>query len=520
MRADQQAKSIVEVFRHLRGDYDAARQTRFKRRRQGVIPTGSGADYHYRTESAYFGMMETARDLFRNHCLIGQGVRRVVANILRGGFTLDVKTGDEAIDRDNVARWNAWASDPEQCDLTGEQNFHGLERLTLQSIIVDGDILSLPTESGAVQLVEAHRLRTPRSTKKNVVHGVLLDDFRRRLEYWITKEDIDAMAPVPRVSDVTQYPTRDRDGNRQVLHHYLPDRVSQTRGITAFAPAVDTASQGDDLFFAQLVKAQMAACVTLLRELAENSQVGIPGSDQETTTEPRPTGMSRMLAGWQPGMEIFGWPGEKLQGFAPNVPNAEFFQHAGLILTIVAVNLDLPLAVFLLDPSKTNFSGWRGAIDQARQRFQAIQAWLSSSFHTPIYRWQVRRWMAEDPALQRAAARGVDVFGHRWHAPTWPYIEPVQDAMGDVVQERNLLNSHRRLLAARGLDSDDITTEIVEDRAQFIQKAHEMAEQLNKQFGLDLTWRDIAQWPMPEGVTLSIGNQITANGGNDNADQQ
>jgi capsid protein len=275
--------------------------------------------------------------------------------------------GDKAIDRDLFGRWSAYAAYRDEVDFTGEQNFHGMERLALQSVIVDGDILALPTENGAFQLVEGHRLRTPRGTKRNVVHGILLDEYRRRLEYWITKEDIDAMQPVPRVNDVTRYPARDRDGVRWVFHQYMPDRVSQTRGITAFAPAVDTASQGDDLFFAQLVKAQMAACVTLLRELSENSQVGIPGADLETTTEQRPTGTSRMLAGWQPGMEVFGWPGEKLSGFSPNVPNAEFFQHAMLILTIVAVNLDLPLAVLLLDPSKTNFSGWRGAMDQARE---------------------------------------------------------------------------------------------------------------------------------------------------------
>ena len=41
-------------------------------------------------------------------------------------------------------------------------------------------------------------------------------------------------------------------------------------------------------------------------------------------------------------MELFGFPGESLKGFSPNVPNPEFFQHAKLILTILASNLDLP----------------------------------------------------------------------------------------------------------------------------------------------------------------------------------
>ena len=50
-----------------------------------------------------------------------------------------------------------------------------------------------------------------------------------------------------RVNDITQIPARDDAGHRQVFHHYLPDRRSQTRGVTAFAPMADTADHWDDL---------------------------------------------------------------------------------------------------------------------------------------------------------------------------------------------------------------------------------------------------------------------------------
>lgn len=517
---DHEVESICEQFRSLRADYDAAKKTRFRRTRTGIVPTGSGADYHYKTWTAYATILETARDLFRNHVLIGQGVRRLVANILRGGFTLDVKTGDGGLDEELVGRWYEWACDP-ICDIQGEQNFHGLETFVLQQAIVDGDILTLPTRDGHLQLVEGHRLRTPTNTTRNVVHGVLLDEFRRRQEYWVTKDDISPFAALSLVGQITRYPARAADDltgreERQVLHHYMPDRVSQTRGLTALVPVVDTAGMGDDLLFAQLVKAQMAACVTILRELAASVTLppALGGGGQEVTTETRPTGTTRQIAGWQPGMELFGFPGESLKGFSPNVPNAEFFQHAKLILTILASNLDLPLAVLLLDPSETNFSGWRGAMDQARQRFQTLQRWLIDSFHTPVYRWKVRQWAASDPAIRKALEasvrlRGtneVNVFRHIWHAQEWPYIEPTQDALGDVIQERNLLISPRRRAARRGIDYDDLTTEIMEDREQVIVKAHLTAEKLNKLHGLQLTWKDIAHWPMPEGVTVSVGN--------------
>jgi len=517
-KRDHETESVIEQMRNLRSDYDASKKTRFKRTRTGVVSQGSGADYHYRTWHSYASIMETARDLFRNHMLIGQGIRRLVANILGSGFTLDVKSGDKSLDAELKARWDAWAESP-NADLAGEQCFHGLERLALQQVIVDGDVVPLPTESGAVQLVEAHRLRTPTNTSRNVVHGVLLDEAtRRRDEYWITNEDISPMAPLARVGDVTRYPTRYTDDltgaeERQILHLYMPDRSSQTRGVTALVPAIDNAGMGDDLAFAQLVKAQMSACVTILRELAAETQYPQAlgdGSGQETETEQRPNGTVRTVAGWQPGMEIFGYPGEKLTGFSPNVPNAEFFQHMMFIISIVAVNLDLPIAVFMLDPSNTNFSGYRGAMNQARERFKVIQHWLAQSFHSPLYRWKVRQFAAEDAALRTAIERSLrdkkaaNPFRHVWHAQEWPYIEPTQDALGDVIQESNLLSSPRRLRARRGIDYEQLVGEIVEDRELLIVTAHKKAEDLNRRFDLGLTWRDLVHWPLPDGMNLSV----------------
>lgn len=514
--------TVGELFTDMRSDYDAAKRTRFKRQRQGIIATGSGSDYHYRTWPEYARIMETARDLFRNHPLIGQGIRRLVANILRGGFTLDVKTGDESLNQELSGRWYEWAEDADACDIQGEQNFHGLEKMALQHVIVDGDCLSLPTVDGSLQQLEGHRLRTPNGTTRNVVHGVLLNERRQRQEYWVTKDDIDPLASLSRVGDVTKYAARAVDDltgkqHRQVFHHYMPDRITQTRGITALVPVIDTAGMGDDLAFATLVKAQMSACVTIFRELASDQnlppQVGADGI--ETTQEQRPNGTTRALAGWQPGMEMFGFPGEKLQGFSPNVPNAEFFTHMTLILSTIAVNLDLPVAVLLLDPSNTNFSGWRGAIDQARQRFQELQCWLIQSLHCPTYTWKVRQWAREDASIRAAVERtvrrkkigtdGVDAFGHVWHAQEWPYIEPVNDAQGDVIQERNMLISPRRRAARRGMDYQELVGEIMADREMVIMAADATAERINKKkkTGDQLTWKDIAIFGPPEGAQFA-----------------
>lgn len=504
---DLGSKTLSTAYEELRNDYNAAKSSRYRRTRLGVGPVGRTADYHYRTEADYLRLMELSRDFVRNDAIVGQGIRRLVHNVLRDGFKADPQTESVELNQYLADAWRRWAEDPERCDIAREHNFHALEKFVLEQTIADGDVIPLLTREGAVQLVEAHRCRTPSNTKKNVVHGVLLDENRVRREYWLTKDDLDPMQRLERVADVVAYPVRDDAGNRQVLHCYRPDRVSQTRGISACAPMADLIGMHDDIQFAQLVKQQVASCFAFIRE--RDIQFSLPGSDQPMgaqSTETLADGTTRTIEGIAPGMQITGMPGEKFTTFSPNIPNPEFFPHAMMILTFIAINLNLPVAVLLLDPSKTNFSGWRGAIDQARMSFQDLQHWLIGCFHTPVYRWKVRQWLeGGDRELTRAAAAGIDVFRHRWTPPAWGYIEPLKDASADLLRVRNALISQRRRCAERGIDWDDLSTEIVEDNAQLIEKAFRAAEELNRRMpGLGATWRELAHLPTPDGVQITI----------------
>ena len=120
--------NLAESFAELRADYSAAKQSRFRRRRTGLNPLGSGADYHYRSEGDYLRIMEYARDMDRNDCIVGQTVDRAVGNEIQDGFCQTPQTGDRQIDRDLSARWDAWAADADQCDLAGEKTFWDQEQ--------------------------------------------------------------------------------------------------------------------------------------------------------------------------------------------------------------------------------------------------------------------------------------------------------------------------------------------------------------------------------------------------------
>jgi lambda family phage portal protein len=514
--------SLSEAYTDLRQSYKSSTTTRFQRTRSGIHPLGTTGDYHLGSERDYFFVVELCRELERNDTVISQALRRLVANVVQDGFTVDPNTGDEEIDRDLKTMWGEWAADPEQVTTSQELDWAAVEKLALYQTLVDGDIALLPTTRGQLEVMESHRLRTLR-TKLNVVHGILLDQYRKRMEYWFTKESISPMrsAAQLRVGDMRRIPARNSQGQRQVFHLYNPKRWSQTRGVSVLQPVVDMVGMLDDVQFARLVQQQAVSAWCILREREPDFVANRQAAESNTNFD-LPDTLDGTLKGIAAGMEVTAPPGEKISGFSPNVPNPTFFEHTNLILNIIAINLDQPVAVFMLDPSKTNFSGWRGAIDQARLGWKWWQQWYCSRLHRPTYTWKLRQWIAGDAILARAAERSdVNIFRHGWHAPRWPYIEPLTDASADLLRDRNGQISKRRLHAERGIEWSELAREIVEDNALAIRLAKQSADQINQEFGDNpVHWRELISLPTPDGTQINLANQdAEAQRGAENAER-
>lgn len=509
MRNTPDPKTMAEAFGTLRADYEAGQTSRFRRRLTGVSPTGSSADWHLRNSTAYWRMMEQAREFDRNNMIVGQAVDRVVKNVLQEGIRPDPQTGDSAINTRLAELFAAWSHNPDACDSSGERSFHALAKLALRQTLVDGDVFFLPLLDGRLEAIEAHRVRTPERTERNVVHGVLLDEHRRALEIWITLDDLGTAGRVPRVRDVRRVAVRSETGERQVFHLRNAKRFSQTRGVTVMAPIVNAVAIHDDLQFAQLIKAWVASSFAIFEEVEGGIEVDANAKTGLQRSEMLGDGTVRTLEGLAPGMRYRGEPGVKLQGFSPNIPNPEFFQHARMVLSFIAVNLDLPLVVLLLDPSETNFSGWRGAMDQARMGFRDIQGWMIDLFYRPIYLWKVRQWIRGDMSIARAYdALGEGLFAHRWNAPGWPYIEPSKDALADATRLKNRLISPRRMHAERGRDWDEVAVEIVEDNDKLARAALAAAAAINSEYPeASLDFRELIGWDVRSRVYA--GQQLT-----------
>ena len=514
------SEDIFSRFHSMRADYDAAKASQFVRRREGLIPLGSSADYHYRDDYSFHNLREQARDMDRNDVLVGMMVDRSVANEVQQGFTLKPSTGDKGLDTALKMKFEEWSEDEERSDLACEHPFSELVPMLSRQQKIDGDVFVLLTDTGKLQVVEAHRCRTPQRTKRNVIHGILVDqDTRERLEYWFSKDDIDPLRPVHLVSEVERYPKRDQAGYRQVLHLYDPRRATQTRGITCLAPVAQLCGMHEDTQFAQMVRQQICSCFVIFRKRTAEWRGGESSKLGSETTRTLDDGQSRTIEGLGPGLELKTDVGEELEGFSPDIPSPQFFEHIRHIQMLISSRLGIPLVAALMDASETNFSGFRGAIEEAKKGWRANQNDTIRQLCRPVYRWKVRRWIDPDtneydPAIARAAKRSeVRIFNHVWRRPGWPYLEPLTDASADLLQMRNGLSSRSRIHASRDLDADELEDEIITDNVRAIRKAKKAAAALNAEFddGDPISWQQVMSLPTPDGMTVNVSSMTQPN---------
>lgn len=479
----------------VKAEYAGALPSRFRRTRSYL---GGRADAHYVSTLQFWQLREYARDMERNDPLIRQLVDRAVGNIIQTGMELFPDTGDKALDEELRGRFLDWGRDPRKCDAAGRLAFPEMERMVLAREIIDGDVFALPLDDGTIQIVEGDRIDSPMRMGGDLIHGVKINDAGRPLEYWFIRDRSTA-----RFAHVLYYAWAaegnvdvrkavDEDGEPVVLHIFNPQRITQTRGVTAFAPMLDYLGMIEDIQFALIVKQQIASFAAAFIERTTDFQLGARSSETQSDYS------TQTIEELSPGMIIRGKPGEKMNMLGSNIPSSESLEHIKSIMRVIGCNLGLPLELVTLDFTATNFSGHRAAIQQAHMGFEIIQDGFPRRFHTPVYRWKAKRWLAEmgrDPSDEK-------LLRHKWSGRGWPYIEPLTDAQADKMRLDNLLVSPRDLAAERGFSWDDIVRETVEDRGSMIRSAQAAAKSLSSDES-PVTWRDVLNLSTPAGVTAN-----------------
>jgi hypothetical protein len=516
--------------REPQSSYKAGTVDRMNPMPKGINPLGTDADYHYRTEFNYFLMVERGRAAVRNHPLVEQGINRLIANMRLGDYTLDVDSGDTGVDQAMKDYWTEWASRPQMCDYEQKRTFQQIARQSFFNQVAEGDIVHLPLVDGTLQTWESHHVRNPwgrrptGSDVSGIIHGVEVREGRT-VAYWITPRNLLYNQAVQR-GEAQRFQAFDGDGNKIVFWLGFTHRFSQRRGISRLSPPRDAMTGFEDLNFANIKSSLRRALISYLMQQnvatgAANPALqpggGLPKAG-ERYAEPGKLGLESSIVELmgEPAQVHKAPPGYAIEGWNANLPAPAFFEHAALMLTMLAVNLDLPLMFLLLDGSLVNFHGARMTFDQMKLRLDQLILDQIQGLYNPTYEWKTRQLTTPgsvcfDPALARAVAGGANPFNFCFRPKGWPYVKPLEDAAAEDLAERRNLKSMKSLVAARGLDEDEHYDEIIAGRGKFIRKAIVEAQAIAKDFPeivptaeIPKLWREIRYGNEVTGAELAI----------------
>lgn len=486
--------------------YASGESSRMNPAPRGIDPLGSDADYHYRSEHNYFLHVERGRAAVRNHPLVEQGINRLVSNLRLDGFILDVDSGDPAFDEEVQADWLAYAGETiagkSMCDYEGTRSFQQIARQSFFNRVADGDIIHLPLADGRLQTWESHHIRTPlqqrirgNSDQDGYVHGAEVRNGRT-VAYWITPHNFPYYGSISRLSQAKRFPVFDQAGNKITFWMGFRHRFFQRRGISRLSAPRDAMTGFEDLNYANTKSSLRRALIAyLMEDSATSSPDFSPGVNKRLPQSgPRYAEEMRTSNGLgvetavieqsgEPAQVIKAPDGKTLKGWNAAIPTQSFFDHASLMLTMLAVNLDLPLSILLLDGSKSNFHGQRFIWDQCKLRFRQIQHDEIQGLWAPTYEFRVRQKLNPqsplyDPRWAAAVERGSDPFKYVFRSRGWPYVKPLEDAMGEDLAEKRNLQSQREILAGRGIDLDQHIPQVVNDRASWIRYSISVARRI------------------------------------------
>ncbi len=250
----------------------------------------------------------------------------------------------------------------------------------------------------------------------------------------------------------------------------------------------------EDLNFSHIKSSLRRALISYLMEMSSAPDLKPPGGGAKIPqtgdryAQQHGLGVQTIIVEQQgePAQVIKPPDGYTLAGWNANLPPESWFEHSALLLTMLAVNLDIPLSFLLLDGSLTNFHGGRMTFDQVKLRMQQIQRDEIQGFWAPIYEWWVLQKSTPgsalyDPAIESAIARGADPYRYTFRPHGWPYVKPAEDVAAEREAEERNLKSRRCILADRGLDIDEVDREIIRDRSRALRASVKEAKSLVKE---------------------------------------
>lgn len=431
------ARGALQALAH----YNAASVSR----RSGSVRPASG-DADAVAQGVRRRIMLSVRDVVRNNATAKRATQVLVNNIIGTGIEPKLISDDQQL----KTAWKIRGRklDTLAFDVEGVSTLAGIQRLAVETMVVDGEALILwPDDGGSagqcqVRVLEAEflndSLQGTADNPQNIIYdGIEYDPAGRVVAYYLYHEHPDSAVWLGPHRGV-EYARVDAS---RVIHLYRIDRPGQRRGVSWFAPVLDDLVALADNDEAQMMRQKIAACFAAFwRSEKAPEAAGVPAT-------------------LSPGLiQQIGADDEVTFATPPDVTGYDDF--ARIHLRRIAAGLGITYEALTGDLGSVNFSSARLGRIEMGQMVEAIQWTLvMPRLCAPLADWILKGWAYAETDLVGALRQARIV----WTPPPPVIADPKNETQVSIQKIEAGLSSRHGEIRRMGYEPAEIDAEIVAD---------------------------------------------------------
>ncbi len=378
-----------------------------------------------------------ARWLHENNPIMANIDKAIINNVIGKGIRLQSKTGNKKIDDAIELRFKQWW---DECDITGRFDFGDLQRLVLESRMVDGEIFiykRIVDGELKLQLIEADSLDVSKG-----IGGISIDKFGRPIKYHFMATT-DLYGHTPEKFDI---PASD------IINYFRIERPTQYRGISEYKQAILDIKNFSAFQSATVRSARANAEIAYTVETDRDvSNFGVNGHNE--------------YGSYEEVQEINGLsvyylrPGEKVSKHNNNIASVGYKEFVSETVRAIAVARNISYELAFRDYSQVNFASSRASLIQDNKRFDYEQVHIVSHVLNNIY----KDWLEVEVLAGRLPINHTKWIKNkyqfikpRWSFPKRDWVDPTKDIKAIEKEIELNLTTMTDLAHERGQDLEDI----------------------------------------------------------------
>jgi len=385
-----------------------------------------------------------------------QGIRlqmRAVQNVKATG---DVVFDDNA----NKLIENAWIKWTKRRNASTDQrdSFLSMQRIIVSTVARDGEIflrkLRDPKNPFAfsLKMIEADHIPVELNKELRdggyIRMGIEFDRADKVVAYhMMERHPGDSMIGMQRSYKTLRIPAR------SMVHIYVRDRASQSRGIPWGVSSMARSKMLDGYEQAELVAARVSASKMgfIISPDGESYQGDGEGVDENgnsvTITDADPGTFEQLPEGWD------------VKTFNPDHPSGAFGEFCKRILRGITAGFGVGYNTLTNDYEGVNFSSLRQSNLSERDFWRKLQWWLIESLHDEIFRDWLEMAMTSG-ALNLPLTKIEKFDSATWRPRGWTWVDPLKEMTANKMAIEMGLDSATNIIASQGRDIEEVYQDI------------------------------------------------------------